>query len=176
LMIRVAINQPDLCKKLLLISPSGFNDFGENAGRRLPVEVINTPFLDSLIYALGAENELAVRNFLERFLFAKSERVTQEMVQAYLSSAQQPNAKFSALSFLRGDLYFDLSLYIQQLTVPTVIFWGENAQFTRVELGQRLAKLNENTIQKFITIPDTGILPHLELPAVLVGLLLREEC
>jgi pimeloyl-ACP methyl ester carboxylesterase len=169
--IRVAINQPDLFKKLLLISPSGFNDFGEGAGRRLPLEVINTPFLDNLIYALGAENELAVRNFLERFLFAKSERVTQEMVQAYLCSAQQPNAKFSALSFLRGDLYFDLSLYIQQLTVPTVIFWGEKAQFTRIELGKRLAKLNESAIQNFITIPDTGILPHLELPAVLVGLL-----
>jgi pimeloyl-ACP methyl ester carboxylesterase len=171
LVIRVAINQPDLFKKLLLISPSGFNDFGEGAGRRLPVEVINIPFLDNLIYALGAENELAVRNFLERFLFAKSERVTSEMVQAYLTSAQQPNAKFSALAFLRGNLYFDLSLYIQQLTVPTVIFWGEKAQFTRVELGKRLAKLNESAIQDFITIPDTGILPHLELPAVLVGLL-----
>ncbi|PAX51993.1 alpha/beta fold hydrolase [Brunnivagina elsteri] len=173
LTIRLAINQPHLFKKLLLISPSGFNDFGEGSGRRLPVEVINIPFLDSLIYALGAENELAVRNFLERFLFAKSERVTQEMVQAYLNSAQQPNAKFSALAFLRGNLYFDLSLYIQQLTVPTVIFWGENSQFTNVKLGKRLTKLNENAIQDFITIPDTGILPHLESPAVVVGLLLR---
>lgn len=173
LTIRLAINQPDLFKKLFLISPSGFNDFGEGAGRRLPVQVINTPFLDNLIYALGAENELAVRNFLENFLFAKSERVTSEMVQAYLNSAQQPNAKFSALSFLRGELYFDLSLYIRQLTVPTVVFWGEKAQFTNVQLGGRLAKLNENAIQNFITIPDTGILPHLELPAVLIGLLLR---
>lgn len=173
LTIRLAINQPDLFKKLFLISPSGFNDFGEGSGRRLPVQVINTSFLDNLIYALGAENELAVRNFLENFLFAKSERVTSEMVQAYLNSAQQPNAKFSALSFLRGELYFDLSLYIRQLTVPTVVFWGEKAQFTNVQLGGRLAKLNENAIQNFITIPDTGILPHLELPAVLIGLLLR---
>jgi len=27
-----------------------------------------------------------------------------------------------------GDLYFDLALYIQQLTVPTVMLWGEQAQ------------------------------------------------
>jgi len=26
-----------------------------------------------------------------------------------------------------GDLYFDLALYIQQLTVPTVMLWGEQA-------------------------------------------------
>jgi len=47
----------------------------------------------------------AVRNFLEQFLFAKSERVSQEMVDAYLASAQQPNAEYAALAFLRGDLY-----------------------------------------------------------------------
>jgi len=34
-----------------------------------------------------------------------------------------------------GDLYFDLALYIQQLTVPTVMLWGEQAQFTSVKDG-----------------------------------------
>lgn len=119
--IRLAIQQPDLFQALFLVCPSGFADFGQDAGRRLPLQVINTPLLDRLIYALGAENEVAVRNFLERFLFAKSERVSQEMVEAYLASAQQPNAEYAALAFLRGDFYFDLALYIQQLTVPTVM-------------------------------------------------------
>ncbi|MBX9258932.1 alpha/beta hydrolase [Desmonostoc muscorum CCALA 125] len=171
--IRLAITQPNLFQRLFLVCPSGFDDFGQGAGRRLPLSVINTPLLDDFIYILGAENEIAVRNFLESFLFAKSQRVSQEMVEAYLTSAQQPNAKFAALAFLRGDLYFDLSLYIQQLTIPTVMFWGEKAQFTNIKLGRRLANLNTNAIQKFYAIADAGVLPHLEVPEVVIGLLQR---
>ncbi|RCJ25632.1 alpha/beta hydrolase [Nostoc minutum NIES-26] len=171
--IRLAITQPDLFQKLFLVCPSGFDDFGQGAGRRLPLSVINTPLLDNLIYALGAENEFAVRNFLQSFLFAKPERVSEEMVEAYLTSAQQPNAKFAALAFLRGDLYFDLSLYIQQLTIPTVVFWGEKAQFTSIKLGRRLANLNIDAIQKFYAIADAGVLPHLEIPEIVIGLLQR---
>ncbi|MBD2409830.1 alpha/beta hydrolase [Nostoc calcicola FACHB-389] len=171
--IRLAITQPNLFQRLFLVCPSGFDDFGQGAGRRLPLSVINTPLLDDFIYILGAENEIAVRNFLESFLFAKSQRVSQEIVEAYLTSAQQPNAKFAALAFLRGDLYFDLSLYLQQLTIPTVMFWGEKAQFTNIKLGRRLANLNTNAIQKFYAIADAGVLPHLEVPEVVIGLLQR---
>jgi pimeloyl-ACP methyl ester carboxylesterase len=171
--VRLAITQPHLFQKLFLVCPSGFDDFGQGAGRRLPLSVINTPLLNDFIYILGAENEIAVRNFLQSFLFAKSQRVSSEMVEAYLTSAQQPNAKFAALAFLRGDLYFDLSLYIQQLTIPTVIFWGEKAQFTSIKLGRRLANLNKNAIQDFYAIADAGILPHLETPEVIIGLLQR---
>jgi len=171
--IRLAIQQPDLFQSLFLVCPSGFDDFGQGAGRRLPLQIISTPLLDRLIYALGAENEVAVRNFLQRFLFAMPERVSQEMVEAYLASAQQPNAEYSALAFLRGDLYFDLALYIQQLTVPTVIFWGEQAQFTSFNLGRRLAQLNPQAIREFQPIPQVGVLPHLELPEVAIGLLQR---
>ncbi|MBA3920921.1 MAG: alpha/beta hydrolase [Nostocaceae cyanobacterium] len=174
LTIRLAIQKPELFKALYLVTPSGFDDFGQGVGRRLPLQVINTPLLDSLIYALGAENEISVRNFLQRFLFAKPERVSEEMVQAYLTSAQQPNAKYAALAFLRGDLYFDLSLYIQQLTIPTLFLWGEESQFTSVNLGQRLAALNPDTI-KIKTIPGAGVLAHLEMPEVVMGILKRGE-
>jgi len=173
LTVRLAIQQPELFKALFLVCPSGFDDFGQGAGRRLPLGLINTPLLDNLIYALGAENEIAVRNFLQNFLFAKAQRVSEEMVQAYLTSAQQPNAKFAALAFLRGDLYFDLSLYIKQLRIPTVMFWGEQAQFTSVKLGRRLANLNTDAIRDFQAIASSGVLPHLELPEVMIGLLQR---
>jgi pimeloyl-ACP methyl ester carboxylesterase len=171
IVIRLAIQQPNLFQALFLVCPSGFDDFGQGAGRRVPLQVISTPLLDRLIYALGAENEFAVRNFLQQFLFAKPERVSQEMVEAYLTSAQQPNAEYAALAFLRGDLYFDLSLYIQQLTVPTVMLWGEQAQFTSVSLGRRLAQLNQSAIQGFEAIAQVGVLPHLEMPEVVIGIL-----
>ncbi|MEO1378229.1 MAG: alpha/beta hydrolase [Cyanobacteria bacterium J06635_10] len=171
LTIRLGIQQPQLLRTLFLSCPSGFDDFGQGSGRRLPLEVINTPLLDSFIYKLGAENEIAVRNFLQSFLFAKPKRISSEIVQAYLASAEQPNAKFAALAFLRGDLYFDLSLYIRRLTIPTTIVWGEKAQFIKVKLGKRLADLNSHAIRDFHVIPDTGILPHLETPEITIGLL-----
>lgn len=171
LTIRLAIERPELFKTLFLVCPSGFDDFGQGSGRRLPVNLVRTPFLSSLIYTLGATNDVAVRNFLVQFVFAKPERVTAEMVDAYLASAQQPNAEYAALAFLRGDLYFDLPLYIDQLTVPTVLFWGEQAQFTRLDLGRRLARLNPEAVKGFEVIADTGVLPHLEQPAMMIGLL-----
>lgn len=173
LTVRLAIQQPDLFQALFLVCPSGFDDFGQGAGRRLPLQVISTPLLDRLIYALGAENEAAVRNFLMRFLFAKPERVSQEMVEAYLASAQQPNAAYAALAFLRGDLYFDLALYLPQLTIPTVMLWGEQAQFTSINLGRRLAGLNPQAIRAIEAIADAGVLPHLETPEIVIGLLYR---
>ena len=54
--IRLAIQRPDLFKTLFLVCPSGFADFGQDAGRRLPLQVIGTPILDKLIYTLGATN------------------------------------------------------------------------------------------------------------------------
>jgi pimeloyl-ACP methyl ester carboxylesterase len=173
LTIRLAISHPDLFQSLFLVCPSGFDDFGQGSGRRLPLAIINAPLLDNFIYTLGAENEIAVRNFLQNFLFAKPQRVSREIVAAYLTSAQQPDAKFSALAFLRGDLYFDLSLYIQQLQIPTVMFWGEAAQFTSMKLGRRLASLNTAAIGDFYAIAQTGVLPHLETPEVIIGLLQR---
>lgn len=166
IVVRLAIQHPQLFHHLYLVCPSGFADFGQDAGRRLPLQAIGLPLLDRLIYTLGATTDLAVRNFLERFLFARPERIDTALVNAYLASATQPNAEYAALAFLRGDLYFDLANYLPQLQVPTVIFWGECAQFTPLSLGQRLAQLNPQAIRDFQTIPETGILPHLELPGV----------
>lgn len=169
--VRLAVQHPELLRSLYLVCPSGFTDFGQDAGRRLPLQVIGTPLLDRLIYTIGATNEFAVRNFLEQFLFANRDRITNEMVSAYLASAQQPNAEYSALAFLRGDLYFDLSLYLSQLNVPTAIVWGEQAQFTNVALGERLAALNPQAVRSFQVLPQAGVLAHLEQPGVITGLL-----
>jgi pimeloyl-ACP methyl ester carboxylesterase len=64
MMIRLAIQQPELFKALCLVCPSGYADFGTDYGRGLAAQVASIRGLDQVIYALGAANELAVRNFL----------------------------------------------------------------------------------------------------------------
>ncbi len=172
LVARLAVSRPDLFTKLFLTCPAGFRDFGAGAGRRIPEPIINAPFLDKVIYTLGATNEIAVRNFLENFLFAQASRLSPETVAAYLASAQQPNADYAALSFLRGDLYFDLAPYWVHLKVPTAMVWGEKAQFTPVATGRRFAELNPRAVQRFQVVSDTGVLPHLEQPGTVAAMLL----
>jgi pimeloyl-ACP methyl ester carboxylesterase len=171
LVIRLAIQRPDLFQRLVLVSPSGYNEFGLDYGRNIAAQLARTPVIDRLLYTFGAANESAVRNFLQQFLFAERSRLTDEIVQAYLASALQPNAEYAALASLRGDLCFDLSLYIERLKTPTAFFWGEAARFSSVTVGKRLGKLNPKAIEAFYAIANTGVLPHLETPEVVIGLL-----
>lgn len=168
--IRLAISRPDLFESLFLASPAGYADFGADYGRNLPARLAGVPGADRLLYTLGAANELAVRNFLEQFLFADRSRVTSEMVEAYLDSARQRHAEYAALASLRGDICFDLSLYMAQLKVPTAFIWGTESRFSSLAVGQRLAGLNPERV-RFWQVERSGVLPHLERPEVTIGLL-----
>lgn len=171
--IRCAIARPDLFKSLILTTPSGLADFGEDYSRSFFAQLVSTPILDRILYSTGVATSGGIRNFLENRQFAQSSRVYQEIVDAYLESAQQPNAEYAALSFVRGDLCFDLSLFVPQLTIPTAIIWGQKSQFTGPEIGKRLAALNPQAIRFFQPLEDVGLTPQLELPAVTIGLIKR---
>jgi pimeloyl-ACP methyl ester carboxylesterase len=171
LTVRLAIQRHDLFERLLLVCPSGYNEFGLDYGKGLAAQLSGIPGVDRLIYALGAANEVAVRNFMEQFLFAERSRVTPEMVAAYLNSALQPNAEYSALASLRGDLCFDLALYMEQLQTPTALFWGEKSRFSSVAIGKRLGQMNPTMVEAFYAIANTGVLPHLETPEVMIGVM-----
>ena len=171
--IRIAIAHPDLFKSLILVTPAGLSDFGEDYSRSFFAQIVSVPVLDRLLYSTGIATNAGIRSFLEQRQFAKTNRVYQEIVDAYLQSALQHNAEYAALSFVRGDLCFDLSLYIQQLTTPTAIIWGEKSEFTGPEIGRRLTEKNPQAIRVFQKLSDVGLTPQLELPAVTTGLIRR---
>ena len=171
LMVQVAVTNPACCDRLFLVCPSGYRDFGSSDSPGFLAQLTTLPFLDQAIYQIGAANEFAIANFLAQFLFANPQRITEEMIQAYLASALQPQAEYAALSALRGDIFFDLAKTIDRLTIPTTFVWGSQAKFSSPETGRRLQQLNPQAIQQFYEIPDTGVLPHLEQPGVVIALL-----
>lgn len=171
--IRAAIARPDLFKMLILTTPSGLSDFGQDYSRSFFAQLVSTPILDRILYSTGVATSGGISNFLENRQFARPSRIYPEIVDAYLASAQQPNAEYAALSFVRGDLCFDLSLFVPQLTTPTAMIWGEKSEFTSPEIGKRLAALNPQAIRVFQTLDDVGLTPQLELPAVTIGLIRR---
>lgn len=171
LTIRLAITHPERFRGLLLVSPSGYRDFSEDYRQQASSQLLNIPGLDQLIYAVGAANEWAVRNFLEQFLFADASRLNEEIVSAYLASALKPNGEYAALASLRGDICFDLAEYMPDLKIPTIFIWGAQSRFSRPQQGKRLANLNPDMMQGFHIIPRTGVLPHLENPPIVSSLL-----
>jgi len=173
LTVRVAVDHPDLFQSLILVTPAGLSDFGEDYTRSMIARVISLPVVDSLLYWGAIATPEGVRNFLENRQFARPERIYPEIVDAYLESAKQENGEYAALSFVRGDLSFDLSLYLPQLTIPTAMIWGEKTQFTSVDLGKRLAALNPKAVRHLEVLEDVGLTPQLELPAVTIGLMRR---
>lgn len=170
-MVRLAIQRPDLCQGLFLVSPAGNSDFGRDYRLSLPALLASTPGLDCLLYQVGAANPLAVRWFLSHFLLADRRRLTPTMVEAYLTSTQQPQAQYAALASLSGAISFDLAHYIGQLSLPTVGVVGEKSRFLPPAVVRRLASLNPRAITAIHEIPDAGVLPHLERPEAVVGLL-----
>lgn len=169
--IRAAIARPELFKSLFLVTAAGLADFEKDYSRSFSAQIVNIPILNQLLYRTGVSTSFGIRSYLEQRQFARAERVYPEIVEAYLQSAQQPNAEYAALSFVRGDLSFDLSQYITQLTVPTAIIWGQKSEFTGPEVGRRLADMNPQTIRIFYHLDDVGFTPQLELPGVTVGLI-----
>jgi pimeloyl-ACP methyl ester carboxylesterase len=169
--IRVAITHPELFQCLIVVTPAGLADFGQDYSRSIFAQIVNVPILDRILYSAGIATSAGIRNFLEQRQFAQSNRIYEEIVEAYLQSAQQANAEYAALSFVRGDLCFDLSLYIQQLQTPTAIMWGEKSEFTGPDIGRRLFEKNREAIRVFQQLENVGLTPQLELPAVTIGLI-----
>ena len=169
--IRAAIKRPDLFKSLILTLPAGLADFGQDYNNSWFIQLFKFPMVDKFIYSAGVATSNGINNFLQNRQFADSSRIYPEIVKAYLESAQQPNAEYAALSFVRGDLCFDLALYIKQLTTPTAIIWGQKSAFTGPEIGKRLAALNPEAVKEFLVLEDVGLTPHLELPGVTIGLI-----
>lgn len=165
--IRMAIAHPELFKSLILIAPVGLKDFGKEVSPL--AQIFSIPVLDRLIYQAAISNEWAIESFLKQQIFARPERVYPEIINTYLDSAMQPNAEYSALSFVRRGLSFDLATYMPQLETPTAILWGCAAKFSRPEVGRRLSELNPKAVKVFQILEDVGLTPQLELPAVTVG-------
>ncbi|NJL02950.1 MAG: alpha/beta hydrolase [Spirulinaceae cyanobacterium RM2_2_10] len=171
LTIRLAVARPDLFRSLILVAPAGVSDFGDDFSQTGLAQIARTPIINGLFYSLGIATTGGINRFLEERQFARSERIYPELVQAYQQSATQPHADAAALSFVSGRLCFDLANYIGQLTVPTVILWGEEAKLTPLDLGKRLAALNPGAIRWFQAIAGVGLTPQLEAPSVTIALI-----
>jgi pimeloyl-ACP methyl ester carboxylesterase len=169
--VRAAVKRPELFESLILVTAAGLNDFGQNYSQDFFAQVVRTPILDRVFYNTGIATSFGIRSFLEQRQFASGDRVYPEIVEAYLQSAQQHHAEYAALAFVRGDLSFDLAEYLPQLTTPTALIYGQKTEYTSPDLGRRFTQIAPTAIRAFEYLNDTRLTPHLELPAMAIGLI-----
>jgi pimeloyl-ACP methyl ester carboxylesterase len=51
------------------------------------------------------------------------------------------------------------------------MIWGRGSQFTKPDVGRKLAAMNPQAIRRFYYLDDVGFTPQLEQPAVTIGLI-----
>ncbi len=172
LLIWLAVESPELFKGIIAMNPSGLSDFGKPYDGSFFSFVNNVPLVNQFLYERVIANRLLIRNFLETRLFVRKNRVTEEMVEAYYASAQEPEGQYAAYSFLKGDLSFDLAEWLPKLQVPAAILWGAMSEYEPPQTGERLAALSP-LVKLFLSIEDTGLTPQLELPAPTIAAIRR---
>lgn len=171
----LACIKPELFVRLVLMAPTGSKDFGEDAfgpllRRTLTPLARKEPFNQQFYRALFHRRSFS-RSWLLKQGFYDKAGVSDEIVNGFLYSARQPNAAYSALPFLAGDLGFDFAVKLRDLNVPAVMIWGAQEREVGRKNAERLAGVNPRVPLYFID--RARATPELEHPAQTIALIQR---
>ena len=160
--IALASMQPQLCTRLVLLSPHTL--FGESKQQD---RVLQQPFVGLFVYAF-LTTRVILRSVIAR---QKQEDVVAEGELRYIyASAHQLGAQYAAIALLSGRLLLDASRYTETLRTPTLLLWGANASSADWSVAEFYAA--NDAVQELL-IQGAGIRPHQEQPAEVVAQLLQ---
>ncbi|BDP43872.1 alpha/beta hydrolase (plasmid) [Deinococcus aetherius] len=169
----LARERPELFGRLILWTPSGGLDFGEDSFapfyRRTFTPIARSRTLGPVFYRLIFHRGSFIRSWLRGQGFYNPAAVSREVVEGSLDSARRPGAAYSALPFLSGDLRYDLAPLLRDLPVPAVMVWGEHERQVGLPTGRRLAAQNPGI--ELIVLDRARGTPEQESPARSAALL-----
>lgn len=164
---------PDRFDGVILMSPAGGFDFGEDAfdpvAKATLTPIAKTQGLNTTAYRLIFHRRAFIKSWFTQTGFYEPTAVSEELVDGWLYSARQPNAAYSALPFLSGDLRFDFAEYLRDLPGRAVLVWGRHEKQIKPEIVQRLAGVNPNVPTIYIPRARTNF--ELELPAQTINVI-----
>jgi pimeloyl-ACP methyl ester carboxylesterase len=161
----VAHRHPELCSRLVLLSPSPlYNRQQYSALRRYTMGY--TP-LGFLCYAMMTER------WLLRSVLAKQDGITRQQVTAgelehVFAVAHQRGAHYAACAYLAGALDLDVEALLDTLRQPILIIWGEQAVQPLIPEGQHIASVAQDSAVQVTTLPATGLRLQEERPTKVV--------
>lgn len=159
----LAGQHPELVSRLILLSPTGFRDFGRQRLPRRTRWLSRGPLLRRFLYRNHLTTKIAIRHWLEQFAYANPARLEDEAVEVLATCAQQGGAEHAFFNFGSGRLSFDLAKRLPAVTVPVALLWGKQAVFPPIEWVTHYEELMPGL--RSTPIEDAGIFAALEQPA-----------
>jgi pimeloyl-ACP methyl ester carboxylesterase len=161
----VAHRHPELCLRLVLLSPSPlYNRQQYSALRRYTIGYTSLGFL---CYAIMTERWL-LRSVLARQHGIARQQVTDGELAHAFAVAHQRGAHYAACAYLAGELDLDVEALLDTLRQPTLIIWGEQAVQPLVPEGQRVTTTAQDSVVQVTTLPATGVRLQEERPTKVV--------
>ena len=155
--IEYAINFISSIKKLLLVSPAGIM-------RSL------TPVLTRYINAALYPTYQNVSNSFREMTY-NPENVSEDTIKSFIHRMNMPDSKYAFLSTLNGIRNSkSLKGRLSNITVPTLIIWGENDQVIPIRY---LRYFREIPKVQYVTIDRCGHTPYVEKPITFSKIVLK---
>lgn len=142
--VRVADEQPELVRSLVLIAPTGA---GGNLRARPGMTgaafygLLQSPVLGTSFYNVIA-SERSIREYARKELFYDRRRATPRLVSQYYATSHQPGAQHAIAAFLSGYLNADTRENFMRLTQNVTLVWGRQDETNPLEHAALLLKLN----------------------------------
>jgi len=167
----LASRHPELVERLIVALPTGLRESGKWRAVGM-VALAGLPGLNRFVYQNYLARAPFIRGWLSKFALGDASRITEEMVRAFTTCAQQSGAEHAIFGFLKGRLAFDIESRLDRVPQPVTVLWPERASGFPLKQGEeicrRLAK------GRLIPVPDCGILAALETPAAIIEILNAE--
>jgi len=170
--IYLASQHPEMVSRLILLTPTGLNNFGK---KKLPLSsrmISRVPMLNRFVYRNYLATKSAVQAWLMKFAFVNPELVTTETVDVFTTCAQQYGAEYSILNLQSGLLNFDLEKRVKMLTLPVTLLWGSQSMYPSLESAYWFQGTIKNC--SLVLLQNGGVLATLESPQEVVDALRNE--
>lgn len=155
----VAVRNPRLFKKMVLICPTGYETLGQEAGLLGDViqGLFRTPILgDSLYHAIVSRR--GIRFYLGRMSYHDPKFVTEDLIESYYRMAHQPGAKYFPAAFASGKLNQGVADYWPRVPHKTLVCWGREAETSPVAEIENFTRRNPRSEPRIFR--DAALLPH----------------
>lgn len=168
LAVKLAIQHPDLVRRLVLYGPLGL----DATARRIPLGLYTLsrlPALNRFVYRNYFARRPFIRGWLSRVGFGDPARVGDDVTDVLTSFAGQYGAEHAMLAFLRGRLLYDVKSQLRRITQSVAILWPDLPDRFPPAHAERLAKAIPQC--RVVLAGRTGLLGALETPELVQSLL-----
>jgi len=166
----LAAQHPELVQRLVLFMPTGRAEFAWQRMAKRTAILSRIPFVNRAFYRRYLSTRIHIRSWLRTVGFADPEKVNDEMIEVLTNCAQQFGADRAVLQWIVGRFDLDLDKSLAGVTQPVTLFWGEKS--ANLEVAYRLRPILKQC--SLFVLPDSRLLPPLELPAETTDALVRE--